>query len=134
MPSALKEQFLDVMGDNVCVKTDITESQFMEFLCESQIIAMPLDTKAPAGLTVYFQAAANNKMIITSDTVTTEGYLLDGCGALCKNTVEDWVDKIQYYLEHTNEVEACAAKFKSFLESKCSEEKYAKTLWGMLVE
>lgn len=55
MPSALKEQFLDVMGDNVCVKTDILESEFMEFLCESQLIAMPLDTEAPAGLTVYFQ-------------------------------------------------------------------------------
>ena len=27
-----------------------------------------------------------------------------------------------------------AAKFKSFLESECSEEKYAKTLWGMLAE
>ena len=92
----------------------------------------PLDTEAPAGLTVYFQAAANNKMIITSDTVTTEGYLSDGCGALCKNTVEDWVDKIQYYLLHTNDADVCAAKFKKFLESECSEEKYAKTLWGML--
>ena len=122
------------MGDNVCVKTDIPESEFMEFLCESQLIAMPLDTEAPAGLTVYFQAAANNKMIITSDTVTTEGYLSDGCGALCKNTVEDWVDKIQYYLLHTNDADICAAKFKDFLENECSEEKYTETLWGMLAE
>lgn len=134
MPSALKEQFLGAMGDNVCVKTDIPESEFMEFLCESQLIAMPLDTEAPAGLTVYFQAAANNKMIITSDTVTTEGYLSDGCGALCKNTVEDWVDKIQYYLLHTNDADICAAKFKDFLENECSEEKYTETLWGMLAE
>ena len=88
MPSALKEQFLDVMGDNVCVKTDILESEFMEFLCESQLIAMPLDTEAPAGLTVYFQAAANNKMIITSDTVTTEGYLSNGCGPNDENRVQ----------------------------------------------
>ena len=95
---------------------------------------MPLDTEAPAGLTVYFQAAANNKMIITSDTVTTEGYLSDGCGVLCKNTVEDWVNKIQYYLLHINDADVYAAKFKDFLESECSEEKYAVTLWGMLAE
>ena len=134
MPSALKEQFSDAIGDNVCVKTDIPESKFMEFLCQSQLIVMPLDTEAPAGLTVYFQAAANNKMIITSDTVTTKGYLSDGRGVLCKNTVEDWVDKIQYYLQHTNEADFCATKFKNFLESECSEKKYAETLWGMLMK
>ncbi|WP_104805626.1 glycosyltransferase [Blautia marasmi] len=134
MPSALKEQFSNVMGNNVCVKTDIPENAFMEFLCQSQLIAMPLDTEAPAGLTVYFQAAANNKMIITSDTVTTKGYLSDGRGALCKNAVEDWVDKIQHYLQHSAEADACAMKFKKFLEDECSEKKYAKTLWGMLAE
>lgn len=134
MPGALKERFSSVIGDNVCVKTDIPQSAFVEFLCQSQIIAMPLDTEAPAGLTVYFQAAANNKMIITSDTVTTEGYLSGGCGVLCKNTVEDWVDKIQYYLHHTNEANICAEKFRNFLESECSEERYTKTLWRMLAE
>ena len=44
----------------------------------------------------------------------------------------DWKSKIQYYLQHSEETVASAAKFKSFLESECSEEKYAKTLWGML--
>lgn len=134
MPIALKEQFSDAMGDNVCVKTDIPENAFMEFLCQSQLVAMPLDTEAPAGLTVYFQAAANNKMIITSETVTTKGYLSDGCGVLCQNTVEDWTNKIQYYLQHKNKADICSAKFKKFLESECSEEKYAKTLWRILMK
>lgn len=134
MPSVLEEQFSDDIGDNVCVKTDIPENKFIEFLSESQIIAMPLDTEAPAGLTVYFQAAANDKMIITSDTVTTEGYLSDGRGVLCKDTVDDWVFNIQYYLVHTCETDACAKKFKSFLEIECSEKKYADTLWGMIAE
>lgn len=128
MPGAMKEQFSDALGDNVCIKADIPEREFMKFLCQSQLVALPLDTEAPAGLTVYFQAAANNKMIITSDTVTTKGYLSDGCGVLCKNTVEDWVDKIQYYLQHTSEIDICAAKFKNFIENECSEEKYSKTL------
>ena len=48
--------------------------------------------------------------------------------------IEDWKNKIQYYLQHREEADVSAAKFKSFLESECSEEKYAKTLWGMLAE
>ena len=51
---------------------------FREMVRVASAVFMPLDTEAPAGLTVYFQAAANNKMIITSDTVTTEGYLCCG--------------------------------------------------------
>lgn len=132
MPSALKERFSEMLGHNVYVKTDIPEYEFMELLCKSQLVAIPLDTEAPAGLTVYFQAAANNKMIITSDTVTTEGYLSNGRGALCRNTVEEWTSEIQYYLHNKTVSDDCASKFKGFLESKCSEEKYAKTLWGIL--
>ena len=132
MPRALKEQFVDSIGDNISVKTDVPEDEFMRVLCESQLIVMPLDTEAPAGLTVYFQAAANNKMIITSDTVTTEGYLSSGRGALCQRDVEDWKNTIRYYLTHLEEASICASKFKSYLETECSEDKYAKTLWRML--
>lgn len=41
------------------------------------------------------------------------------------------MDKIQYYLLHTNDADICAAKFKDFLENECSEEKYTETLWEM---
>ena len=134
MPGTTKERLCGIMSDNVCVKTDIPENEFIKFLCESQLVAMPLETEAPAGLIVFFQAAANDKMIIASDTVATEEYLSDGCGVLCKNTVDEWVDKIQYYLIHTDEADDCALNFKRFLESECSEEKYSKTLWGMIVK
>lgn len=80
----------------------------------------------------FYQAAANWKMAITSDTVTTQEYFADGRGALCGKDIEDWKNKIQYYLQHREEADVSAAKFKSFLESECSEEKYAKTLWGCL--
>lgn len=59
-------------------------------------------------------------------------YFADGRGALCRRNIEDWKNTIQYYLQHREEADASAEKFKSFLESECSEEKYAKTLWGML--
>lgn len=134
MSNSLKEKFNDGLGNNVCIKTDIPENEFVELLCESQLVVMPLNTEAPAGLTVYFQAAANNKMIITSDTVTTEGYFSNGRGVLCGSTVNEWTNNIQHYLHNKTASDACATRFKDFLESECSEEKYAKTLWEMLVE
>lgn len=134
MPKDKFEQYRDNFGKNMMVKSDIPEREFLEFMCQSQLVVTPLDTEAPAGLIAFYQAAANGKMVITSDTVTTQEYFADGRGALCGKNIEDWKNKIQYYLQHREEADASAAKFKSFLESECSEEKYAKTLWGMLAE
>ena len=134
MPADKYEQYKDSFTGNIVVKFDIPEREFLELMCQSSLVVMPLDTEAPAGLIVFFQAAANGRMSITSDTVTTREYFSDGRGAVCGKNVEDWKGKIQYYLDHTAEAERCAARFKCFLETECSEEKYAQTLWGMLMQ
>lgn len=132
MPRDKFEQYKESFGKNMIVKLDISEKEFLEFLCQSQLVVMPLDTEAPAGLIAFYQAAANGKMSITSDTVTTQEYFADGRGALCGTNVEDWKNKIRYYLIHADESSACAEKFKNFLEAECSEEKYAKILSTVL--
>ena len=132
MPKDRFEEYKENFGKNMVVKSDIPEREFLEFMCQSQLVVTPLDTEAPAGLIAFYQAAANRKMVITSDTVTTQEYFADGRGVLCGNDIEDWKNKIQYYLQHREEAVVSARKFKNFLESECSEEKYAKTLWGML--
>lgn len=134
MPKDKFEQYKENFGKNMVVKSDIPEREFLEFMCQSQLVVMPLDTEAPAGLIAFYQAAANEKMTITSDTVTTQEYFADDRGALCGTAIEDWKSKIRYYLQHREEAAASAAKFNSFLESECSEEEYAKTLWGMLTK
>lgn len=128
MPKDKWEQHKDSFSDNMVVKSDIPEKEFLEFMCQSQLVVMPLDTEAPAGLIAFYQATANGKMSITSDTVTTQEYFEDGRGALCGENVDDWKNKIQYYLQHSDDADVCAVKFKNYLESECSEEKYAKTL------
>lgn len=132
MPKDRFEQHKENFGKNMIVKTEIPAKEFLELMCQSQLVVTPLDTEAPAGLIAFYQAAANGKMIITSDTVTTQEYFTEGRGALCKKNVEDWKNKIQYYLQHSEEANSCAEKFKNFLENECSEENYAKVLWGML--
>lgn len=134
MPKDKFEQYKENFGPNMVVKSDIPERKFLEFMCHSQLIVTPLDTEAPAGLIAFYQAAANGKMVITSDTVTTQEYFTDGRGALCGKNVEVWKNKIRYYLQHREEADSSAAKFRNFLECECSEEKYAKTLWRILAE
>lgn len=48
--------------------------------------------------------------------------------------MDDRKDKMHYYLQHSADANACAVKFKNYLESECSEEKYAITLWRMIAE
>lgn len=132
MPKDKFEHYKGCFGKNMVVKSDILEKEFLEFMCQSQLVVTPLDTEAPAGLIAFYQAAANGKMVITSDTVTTQEYFTDCRGALCGKDLEDWKKKIWYYLQHRKETESSTARFMSFLENECSEEKYAKTLWGCL--
>ena len=133
MPKNIYKQYENQFSTNMKVLSDIPEKRFLEFMCESQLVVMPLDTEAPAGLIAFYQASANGKMAITSDTVTTQEYFTDGKGALCGKSIEDWKNTIQYFLQHREEADVSAAKFKSFVERECSEEKYAKMLWEIVM-
>ena len=128
------EKYKEKFTNNIVVKYDVSEIEFLEFMCQSQLVVMPLDTEAPAGLIAFYQAAANKKMTITSNTVTMQEYFSKGRGALCENNIDDWKNKIIYYLQHKNEADACAEKLKKYLEDECSEQKYANILGGMLIE
>lgn len=60
---------------NVRALHDIPYESFIQEMAAARIVCLPLDTEAPAGLIVIFQAAALGKPVITSDTVTTRAYL-----------------------------------------------------------
>ena len=62
MPKDKLEEYKENFGKNMVVKSDIPEQEFLEFMCQSQLVVTPLDTEAPAGLIAFYQAAANGKM------------------------------------------------------------------------
>lgn len=132
MPKELFDQHKSAIPDNVTVWSDIPEKEFLKLMCESQLVVMPLDTEAPAGLIVFYQAAANEKMVITSDTVVMREYFAQERGVLCKDAIEDWKNKIEYYLQTEEKAKKSARAFRLFLEQECSEERYAETLWKMI--
>lgn len=55
------EKYKEKFTNNIVVKYDVSEIEFLEFMCQSQLVVMPLDTEAPAGLIAFYQAAANKK-------------------------------------------------------------------------
>lgn len=128
MPKDKYEQYKQFFSENVNARFDISEQEFLEFMCQSKLIVTPLNTEAPAGLIAFFQAGANGKMVITSDTVTTQEYFAEGRGVLCKNSMEEWKKEIYYYLQHEDKAAKCAQKFEKFLSSNCSEANYAKII------
>lgn len=106
--------------------TDIPYQQFMKCLCQSKMVCMPIDCESPQGLIVMFEAAANNKMILISDTPTTQEYL-DDSQRMGKD-VNQWRDAIRYYLSHDDERRERATAFHAFLKNECNETAFAATV------
>lgn len=119
-----------VYPDNVKVLKDIQYQQFMYCLCQSKIVCMPLDCEAPQGLIVMFESAANNKLILTSDTPTTREYF-DDTQRLGKD-VESWCKCIRYYLSHEDERRKKAMDFHHWLKENCNEHYFATTVRQMV--
>ena len=127
MSSADFEKFKSSMSSNVTVITDAPYDEFLKKMCESEIVALPLNTWAPAGLTVLFQAVANNKLVLTTGTVSTEEYMSVTPELLCY-TKEDWLQKIESYLKRTDERQCICSKLKQSIEQMCSEKNYSQTI------
>lgn len=127
MPKTIYEMYKYDFGSNVNIFLDVCESEFCELIQKSTMVIMPLDTEAPAGLIAIFQAASYHKLIITSDTVTMREYISDNRGVRC-NSVNEWCESIQYYLENPDEANLLADNLCDFLNKECSKEIYAQKL------
>lgn len=132
IPRGQFEQYKGKFGRNVNVKTEIPETKFLELMCQSSLVLMPLNTDAPAGLIAMFQAAANGKLVIATDTVTTREYFSNNRGVLCKNSIKEWDKQIRYWLGHTTDAQERVKKFQQFLENECSRKKYAEILQQLI--
>lgn len=113
---------------NMNIFYDIPYAKFMDILCSSSIVCLPLNTEAPAGLIVLFQAAANKKLVITTDTETTQEYINSETGVRIPNDLKLWTKYIDYYLNHKKEAEEKANKLYFFLKEECSEINFVNKL------
>ena len=126
MPKVTYDEYQHELPSNVVARYNISMEDFMKEMCSCEIVALPLDTEAPAGLIVLFQAAANMKYIITTDTMTTKEYLSDGRGCLLPNDVNVWSEAIDGKLGKVKLNAMASEKLLNFLEAECSEEKFVE--------
>lgn len=131
MPSNIHERY-DDLPLNIIAKSNLTIEEFMKEMCSCSIVALPLDTEAPAGLIVFFQAAANYKYVITTDTMTTREYFSDGRGCLLPNNVQIWSKTIREKLNSTENNREASGKLLEFLRCECSEEKFSQGIEKMI--
>lgn len=134
MQGFMKEQYFGNMHghypENVRVLTDIPYKDFMRCLCQSKIVCLPLECEAPQGLIVMFQAAANDKLVLTSDTPTTQEYF--GDQQRLGKDVGEWQERIRYYLSNPDERRSMAQDFHQFLKENCNEQQFATIVKTMV--
>lgn len=132
MPKVTYDEYQHELPSNVVAKYNLSMNDFLKEMCSCELVALPLDTEAPAGLIVLFQAAANMKYIITTDTMTTREYLSDGRGCLLPNDVEVWKKAINEKLGNVKSNIIASEKLLNFLESECSERKFVEGVETMI--
>ena len=132
MPHDIYLKYHSIFTKNMNVRYDIPYNEFMKELCSSSIVCLPLDTQAPAGLIVMFQAAANLKPLITTKTVTTMEYINKERCIIISNELDVWVNSIKSCLENIENSNKRALNFRDYLYCNCSEEIFVNGIKRML--
>lgn len=133
MPHNIYLKYHSSFTKNMNVRYNIPYSEFMKELCSSSIACLPLNTQAPAGLIVMFQAAANLKPIIITKTVTTIEYITSERGDVLPNDLDIWVEVIRNSLVNINESKVKAINFRNYLMDNCSEITFLNRVREMLL-
>lgn len=120
---SLNNQF----SNNMNVKFDISEDEYIRLMNESKLVILPLDTNAPAGLIALFQATGQLKPVLISNTVTTREYVSDQ-GILVNDDVDSWRNKIELFLNDKELANKSVYSFREYLKENCSENNYAEQL------
>lgn len=63
---------------NVTYRHDIQTDEFQNLIRKCSLVALPLNTEAPAGLIVLFTAGLMSKSVVTTDSYTTREYIIPG--------------------------------------------------------
>lgn len=124
------DKFVDslVKLKNIKVYVNTSLEEFCNILQSSKMVVMPLDTEAPAGLIVMFEAAFYEKLVLTSNNMVTRSYLSDNRGVILDKNVDDWVKAVQECLSDNKKSIVAARNFKSYLNESCNLEIFFNTL------
>lgn len=123
MPSNERETIKNV-PDNVRVFCNVPYKTFMGYMHSSTFLLLPVNTNAPAGLVVMFEATWLGKPIFTNSTQVMREYIGEEHGVLVEGDDKDFAEKIEYYYNYQEEAAAKVDAFQRYLREECSEERF----------
>lgn len=134
MPTFIQKYYSKIkISDNIHILGNVSLVEFNKLLQESSIVMLPLNTDAPAGLIVIFQAASQQKTVITTSTPVTKEYIDNKTGVLCENNIDQFRKEIEYHLQHPDIAKAKGKALYNKLRSECSKELYTSKLYNILL-
>ena len=83
---------------------------------------------------MIFQAASQQKPVITTSTPVTKEYIDEKSGVLCKNDPDQYIEAIKYHLQHTDIARAKGKALRDKLKSECSKDIYTRKLYNIILQ
>lgn len=119
-----------IVPHNVDVYFDTTEEKFYEFLKNSTIVVLTLNSMAPAGLIVLIRAALMSKPIIATETPSISTYIKHlKTGLLIKvNDYQDLKNNINLLMSSESVRREYANNLKEYIVSEYSCRKYVEKI------
>jgi glycosyltransferase involved in cell wall biosynthesis len=118
----------EVYPDNIDFYYDIPYNQFKLLMANCSLLALPLNTEAPAGLIVVFSAGLLSKAVVTTDNVTMREYIKSGVnGTLVKKgDFKEFAEKIKLLFNDSKKQEEYGHKLYDKIEELGSPDAYVK--------
>ena len=117
---------------NVTALSNLLPDDFLRVLSRSTAVCLPLDTIGPAGLIVLYQAAANLRPVLMSETVVTREYITPDRGYLLNSDPDQWCSVLRHILSSSKESQQRAINLRSFLRTNCSEKVFCLTIRNIM--
>ena len=117
-----RKKYLDPklkLPENVTMIYDVEENEFYNYLKMSSLVALPLQTKLPAGLIVLLKCAMYHKPVIITRTPSTENYVEDNKSG---------------FLIELNDYQTLALKIKSLFYNPGLQESFSNELYNRVIK
>jgi len=124
----------DTLGNhglsNIDYYFDIPFQKFQELLEDCSLLALPLNTQAPAGLIVIFTAGLISKPVITTDNITLREYITNGeNGVLIKlGDYENFAKELNLVISNEQKQKMFGEKLYSRIEAMGSPKVFVDTI------
>ena len=115
---------------NVQVRFDAPKKEFYSEIKNSRFVILPIKGKVTAGLTVLIRSVLLGKLVIATNTPSTQNYYPETCQELLvnQNSIKKFIELITLYWNSDHHLLNKSRELQRFILDKYSPDKYTKKL------